>query len=677
MKAYFFFPMLACLLACVYSCNNAGQKPPRKTLSLQFIDSSVKPGDNFYVFANGKWLDTATVPASENHSGARIEMDYKTRANIKNILESVSAANNKNGSIEQKVGDMYAAGMDTAAIEKAGYDPVKPLLQQITELKDVKGMMKFVAEQWTYYISMLIGESVSPDDKNSSKNILIFYQAGLGLPDRDYYFKNDAATQEVIKAYQKYIFTLFRLTGDDSVTAAKNVKTVYDLEKLMAASHRTNVELRDPQTNYNKVSVNDIDRKMPVIGWKYLLVNLHAQTDSLNLSQPGYYTKLNELLQTVPIDTWKTYLRFHLLDNVSNSLSRDFVLANFEYYDKTLSGQQKMKPRWETIYGTIDASMGETLGQLYVEKYFSADAKKRITDLVNNLQKAFAARIEKLDWMSDSTKRKAKEKLFAITKKVGYPDKWRDYSHVTITRSSYFDDIKSCEQNEYNYQTSKIDKPVDRSEWGMTPPTNNAYYNPTFNEIVFPAGILQFPMFDADRDDALNYGSIGEIIGHEMTHGFDDQGAQYDKDGNLKNWWSKEDYAKFKVKEDQLVKEYSNFTVFDTMHVNGRLTQGENTADNGGIAIAYDAFKLTKEGQDTTKIDGYTPDQRFFLGFAQVFRIKRTDAALRQLVLTDPHSPSNYRILGPLMNFAPFYAAFNVKEGDKMFVPEDKRVRIW
>ena len=662
---------------CRNSATSDKKAEQRKTLSLQNIDSSIKPGDNFYLYANGKWSDTATILPTESRAGARLEMDYKTKANIKSILEEAASSNSAKGSMEQKVGDLYASGMDSITIDKLGYQPVTPFLWQIDSIKNAKDVMKFVAAQWTFYHPLLIGQYVAPDDKHSSQNLVGYFQFGLGLPDRDYYFKNDPATQAVIKAYQIYMFRIFTLTGDDSATAAKNENTVYSLEKQMAASHRTNVELRDPQTNYNKMAVVDADKKMSMIGWKELLNNLHVKTDSLNLSQPGYYGKLNELLKTTPVATWKVYLRFHLLDDVAPDLSRDFVAANFEYYGKALSGQQQLKPRWERVYGTIDANLGEGLGQLYVKKYFSEDAKKRIQELVDNLQKAFEARITRLDWMSDSTKRKAKEKLYTFNKKVGYPDKWRDYSNVAIDRHTYFENLLSCGKNQYNYDVNKIGHPVDRTEWGMTPPTNNAYYNPTYNEIVFPAGILQFPMFDAEADDAMNYGGIGMVIGHEMTHGFDDQGAQYDKEGNLKNWWSKDDYEKFKAKGEEVINLYSSFVVLDSLHVNGRLTQGENTADIGGIAIAYDAFKLTKEGQDTARIDGLTPDQRFFLSFAQSWRKKVKDESLRQQVNTDPHSPGLFRVLGPLINFTPFYAAFNVKEGDKMFVPEDKRIKIW
>lgn len=682
-KIALLFMMFVLSAALIISCSNNTTTTKQEAtsssrgLSVQNIDSAIKPGDNFYLYANGKWYDTATILPTESRAGARLEMDNIARTHIKGILEDAAGANNTAGSIEQKVGDLYASGMDTNTIEKLGYDPIKPFLREADSINDIKGLLAFTAKQETMGNQLFISPAVVPDDKNSSRYMVAFYQGGIGLPDRDYYFKNDSATQRVVKAYQKYIYTLFTLTGDDSAKAMKNMQLVYELEKQMAASHRTNVELRDPQANYNKMALGDIDKKMPVIGWKQLLTNLKIKTDSVNIGQPSYYTALDKLLKTVPIETWKTYTRFHVIDNAADGLSSPFVNASFEYSGKTLSGQKQLKERWERMYHIEDGTIGEALGQLYVKKYFTEDAKKRIQELVNNLQAAFEIRIKKLDWMSDSTKQKAIAKLHTFTKKVGFPDKWRDYSKVTISRNDFFGNLISCNKNQYEYMLSKVGQPVDRAEWGMTPPTNNAYYNPTFNEIVFPAGILQFPMFDVNSDDALNYGGIGMVIGHEMTHAFDDQGAQYDLDGNLKNWWSKEDYDKFKAKGQQVINLYNGFTVFDTVHVNGRLTQGENTADIGGIAIAYDAFKMTKQGKDTTRIQGFTPDQRFFLSFAQNWRKKIKDEAMMKQINTDPHSPALYRVWGPLMNFAPFYAAFNIKEGDKMYVPEKDRIGIW
>jgi putative endopeptidase len=662
----------------LFSCSDTVEvKDQTKGLSVQYIDSSVKPGDDFFMFANGKWYDTASILPTESRAGARLEMDYITKEHIKGILEETSAANNTAGSIDQKVGDMFASGMDTAAIEKAGYEPIKPWLQKIDAIKDVKDLLAFETEQVTLQNGSLIGQLSGADEKNSMKNIAIYYQSGIGLPDRDYYFKTDPATLTVVDAYKKYMFTLFKLTGDDSISAAKKVSIVYELEKQLAASHRTNVELRDPQTNYNKIAVADLEKQMPVIGWTTTLSKLHIKTDSVNMSQPAYYIKLNELFKTLPIDHWKTYLRLHLLSNTAGTLSNDFVMASFNYNGKTLSGQKKLKERWERIYQVIDNNIGEALGQLYVKKYFTEAAKQKMVELVNNLQAAFEIRIAKLDWMSDSTKQKAIAKLHTFIKKIAFPDKWKDYSKVTIRRNDFFGNIVSCKKNAYNYEISKVGQPVDRSEWGLTPTTNDAYYNPTFNEIVFPAGILQFPMFDVNSDDALNYGGIGVVIGHEITHGFDDQGAQYDKDGNLKNWWSTADYAKFKAKGEQVINLYNSFTVLDSVHINGSLTQGENTADMGGVAIAYDAFKMTKQGKDTVRLQGFTPDQRFFLSFAQTWRKKLKDEAMRQQINTDPHSPAMYRLRGPLMNFDPFYAAFSVKETNKMYVPQKDRIHIW
>jgi putative endopeptidase len=662
----------------VSSCSNpVGSTPVKEYLNLSDIDSSVKPGDDFYLYANGNWLKSAVIPPTESSVGSFLNIYNKTKANIKLILDSVSTAKNPQGSIEQKVGDFYASGLDSATIEKLGYDPVKPYLKQIDSIKDVRGIVHFVAMQTKSDNSLLISQYIGADEKNSAVNIAVFTQAGLGLPDRDYYFKTDPATKKVVTAYQVYLQKLFSLTGDDSAAAAKKVTAVFDLEKQMAASHRNNVELRDPQSNYNKMAVADLDKKMPLIGWKQLLYDLSVKADSVNVSQPAYYAELNDLFKKVPIDTWKTYLRAHLLIKAANALSSDFVNASFEYYGKALRGQQKIKDRWERIYRSTDANLGEALGELYVKKYFNEAAKKRMLELVNNLQQSFESRITRVDWMSDSTKDKAKEKLHTFIKKIGFPDKWRDYSKVDIEKGKYFENLISAGKNEYDFQIAKVGKPVDRTEWGMTPPTINAYYNPTFNEIVFPAGILQFPFFDPGADDAINYGGIGMVIGHEMTHGFDDQGAQYDKEGNLKNWWNQQDNDKFKAKGTLVADLYSSFVVLDSMKINGRLTLGENMADVGGIAIAYDAFKLTKQGKDTVKIDGYTPDQRFFLSFAQGWKSKMKDESLRQQINTDPHSNPRYRVLGPLMNFTPFYTAFNVKQGDKMWKPENERIKIW
>lgn len=680
MKRYTVFSLMAALaIGSQFACmsNDKPAEENRKFIETAYFDSTVKPGDNFYMFVNGGWLKTAEIPSTESGMGAFLDLRNKTRGYLKSLLEEAAKSNAAKGTIEQKVGDFYLSGMDSAAIEAKGYDPVKPELEKITNISDVNGIMKYVADEQKLMNNILFGVYVGADEKNSAKNILVFYQSGLGLPDRDYYFKTDPATKEVVQAYMVYMKKLFTLTGDDSATAAKKAEAVFALEKQMAGSHKTNVELRDPESNYHKMAVADLNKKMPAIGWVSLLENLNIKTDSVNVSQPAYYEKVNTLLTSIPLQTWKDYLRFHTISNASFALSSPFVNANFEYSGKALSGQQQIKPRWQRMASITDNNLGEALGQLYVKKYFTEDAKKRMLDLVNNLQIAFEQHINALDWMSDSTKVEAKAKLGTFLKKIGYPDKWRDYSKVDIDKDKFYENLQSAARNEYAYQTAKVDKPVDKSEWGMTPPTINAYYNPSFNEIVFPAGILQFPFFDPNADDAINYGGIGMVIGHEMTHGFDDQGAQYDKDGNMKLWWSKEDYAKFQNKSNQVINQYNGFTVLDSLHVNGSLTNGENIADLGGISIAYDAFKMTKQGQDTTKINGFTPDQRFFISLAQIWRSKLKEARARQLINTDPHSPAIWRVNGPLMNFTPFYKAFNVQPGDKMYVPDSLRIKIW
>ena len=666
------------------SCNNKESSSSstttsdstRKFVEVANMDTSVRPQDNFFLYINGGWIKKNEIPPTESGIGAFLDVYNLTKNRIHGLLDSTAKLNASSGSIEQKTGDLYASGMDSATIEKLGYEPLKPALQKIAAFKTPKDVLNYEAEQQKVNAGSLMGLNVGADERNSSKNILIMGQTGIGLPDRDYYFKTDAATKTVVDAYKNYAKQAFMLTGDDSSNAIRKANLVYELEKNIAGSHKTNVALRDPVANYNKMAVADVDKKMPAFSFKSFLSSIDINTDSINVQQPAYYAKIDGLLKSIPIDSWKAYYQFALVRNYAGALSSSFVNAAFDY-NKTLSGQKQLKPRWERIYRAVDNNLGDALGQIYVKRYFTDEAKSRMKELVNNLETAFDARITKLDWMSDSSKTTAKAKLHAFLKKIGFTDKWRDYSKVSIDKGTYFANLQSAAKNEYAYQIGKVGKPVDKTEWGMTPPTINAYYNPTFNEIVFPAGILQFPFFDPAADDAVNYGGIGMVIGHEMTHGFDDQGAQYDKDGNLKNWWNKDDNVKFKAKTKSVIELYNGFTVLDTVHINGALTTGENMADIGGINIAYDAFKLTKQGKDTVKIDGFTPDQRFCISFAQIWRSKMKDETVRARINTDPHSPPMYRVNDPLMNFDPFYAAFNVKEGDKMFNPVGERIRIW
>jgi len=669
---------VAAMTVTLFSCTSTGDTgtPVYHFVDTSQLASSISPGDDFFSYANRKWSDTANIPSTQMGVGSFFSLIQTTNARLQNILDSVSKSNNQSGSIEQKVGDMYASGMDSAAIEKKGAEPVKPYLRRIDSIRDIHGIMDFVATNQREGGNILFYVSYGPDDKNSKLNIAIFSQGGLGLPDRDYYFKTDSPTLKVVAAYRDLVKRLFILAGDDPMTAAQRTEKEYSLERQLAESHKTNVQLRDPVNNYHKVKVASLDHSMPSFGWRTALEQMGVHTDSVNVQQPAFFTKVDQLLKTVPLDAWKDYLQAQVLSEYANRLSSDFVNARFQYA-RTLSGQQNLKPRAERMADVVDGSLGEALGQIYVKRYFPAEAKQRMLELVDNLQKAFAARIDKLDWMSDSTKATAKEKLFAFIKKIGYPDKWREYSKVTIDQNNYFANRLSADGNEYNFQLSKLGKPVDPSEWGVTPSTVDAFYSAPFNSILFPAGILQPPFFDPAADDAVNYGGIGAVIGHEMTHAFDDQGAQYDKDGNLKNWWRKEDSVRFSAKTKAVIALYNSFTVLDSLHLNGALTNGENIADIGGVAVAYDAFKLTPEGHDSTKIDGFTPDQRFFLSFSRVWRIKEKDELVRTWINTNPHSPEKWRVNGPLMNNLGFYTAFHVQPGQKMYRSDSTRIAIW
>jgi len=663
------------------ACGGAGSDGTTQTkqhfIETQYLDSAVKPGDNFFEFVNGKWLDTVKIPADKFGVGGFNQLIDDNQEKLKAIVDDALKNDNKPGSIEQKVGDFFASGMDTLARDKRGYEPIKPMLAAIDEIKDIPSLMTYVADAAKRGDNSIISFNVGPDQKNSSMNIAAFHQTGIGLPDRDYYFKTDTATERIQKAYKTFVAKLFTLTGTDSATAVKQAETIYKIEKQIAASHKTRVELRDVTGNYNKVSVASLASSEPNIGWKDLLKNLGANgVDSLDMEQPAYYVQLNKMLVSVPIDQWKIYLKANTIGSYANVLSTPFSDAAFDYA-KELTGRDKQEALWKRMVSAIDNNLGELLGQLYVKKYFPPEAKKRMDQLVTNLETAFSNRIQHLDWMSDSTKATAQVKLKAIIRKIGYPTTWRDYSKVNIDKRKYFENAVAARENNYNFELSQLGKPVDKNLWYMTPPTVNAYYDPTTNQIVFPAGILQYPFFDKDADDAVNYGAIGMVIGHEMTHGFDDQGSQYDKDGNINNWWTKEDKSKFDEKVKKIQKLYDGFTVLDSLHVNGQLTTGENMADFGGVAIAWDAFKLTKQGQDTTKIDGYTPDQRFFMSLAQIWRSKYKDARVRQLINLDPHSPAMWRVVGPLMNFDPFYKAFNVQPGQIMYVKPEDRLKIW
>lgn len=661
-----------------------GEASAQDRVQDQFIDKSnmdllVKPGDDFYTYASGAWLENNPVPAKETRWGSfNLLRDFNINA-VRTIL-SDAAANKKaaTGSVEKRVGDFYAAAMDSMAIEKAGYKPIKADLKRAGAVKDLQGVLDEVAYQKANgFASPMFGFYVGQDRKDVNNMVPQLSQGGTTLPDRDYYLKDDARSRKVQEALKTYITRLFTLTGVPEAKAKQNAETVFNLEKKMAEAQMARVEMRDPYKTYNKFSVADFSRTTPNIGWNSMLSRLKVTgEDTILVNNPKFFTALNDLVKSTPVADWQTYLQWNVLKSSAPYLSSQFVDANFAY-TQALSGQKVQTPRWQRMSSLTDNAIGELLGQLYVQKHFKPEAKARMNELISNLIKAYEIRISNLNWMSAETKEKALAKLHAFTPKVGYPDKWKTYDGLEIRRKSFFRNVRNADQWSYNDMVSQLGKPVDRTKWGMTPPTVNAYYSPVMNEIVFPAGILQFPFFDSEADDAVNYGGIGAVIGHEISHGFDDSGSQYDKDGTLRNWWTEEDRARFKEKAQALASQYDAYTVLDTIHVNGQLTLGENIGDLGGLNAAYEAFKMTEQGQSDEEIDGFTPDQRFFLSWAQVWRGNILPESAAQQIVTDPHSPGQYRTIGAPVNMDAWYEAFNVQPGDKLYKAPEERIRIW
>ena len=658
---------------------NTSEASERKLLDPANMDLSVRPGDNFFLYANGTWLKNNPIPNSETRWGSFNELQENNYKALHFLLDSTAAlAHAPKGSIVQKVGDFYRTGMDSAAIDKKGITPLNTVIARINAIKDAKGLLAEITLEHTQGIDQVFSFNISPDDKNVSKEICQFGQGGLGMPGREYYFDKDDRTAKIRNAYQQYIPQMLGLMGESAADATANAAEIYKLELALADASMTRVDMRDPYKLYNKYSLKAIDKVTPGLNWATLLAGLKVKgQDTVIVGMPVFFTAMAKDMKDVPVATWKEYLKFHLVNSMAPFLSSSFDTTRFNFYGKTMRGQKAQRPRWKRIMQVVDGSEGELLGQLYVNKYFKPEAKKRMLELVNNLQKTYADRIQKLDWMSDVTKKKAIVKLNTFMKKIGYTDKWKNYSALTIVNNDFVKNIMASSAWEYNFELSKLGRPVDRTEWGMTPPTVNAYYNPGFNEIVFPAGILQYPFFDEKADDAVNYGGIGAVIGHEMTHGFDDQGRLYNAEGNLSNWWTPADSANFTMKANMVVDQFNKIVVIDTSHANGSLTEGENLADLGGLNIAYEAFKKTKEGQSTQKIDGLTPDQRFFLSWAQVWRANTRPEEIASRLKTDPHSPSELRCNVPVSNMEAWYKAFDVKPTDKNYRPESERARVW
>jgi endothelin-converting enzyme len=652
-------------------------KSPESGLDLSNLDKTVRPQDDLYQYINGKWLEKTEIPADKSNYGAFTELYDQSQIDLRAIIEeSAYAKDKKEGSDEQKVGDFYLSYMDSDLVEQLGLEPLKEDLQMIKALTSKSELAKLLGYFEKVGVQKQFALFVDQDLKQSDQYIVYLTQSGLGLPDRDYYFKEDKKFQDIRKKYTTFIEEMFTLAGIDD--GQKKAGRIMEIESELAQGHWTRVENRDMNKTYNKYSVNEIKKLIPAFDVSlYLEESELAKIEDLVVRQPSYLKQFNRVYQEVSLEDWKDYFTFKLLSANASHLNKSFVDLNFDFYGKTLSGIEKIRPRWKRAVSGINGLLGEVVGKVYVKKHFKPEAKTRMVQLVKNLQKSYEKRIEQLDWMSDETKKEALKKLNKFVAKIGYPDKWKDYSQLVIKADDLVGNYKRSSIVEHQRSVDKLGGPIDRDEWHMTPQTVNAYYNPPMNEVVFPAAILQPPFFNLTADDAVNYGAIGAVIGHEITHGFDDQGRKTDGEGNLRDWWTKEDEEKFNERAEVMVSQFNQFNPVDTMHVNGKLTLGENIADFGGLTIAYYAYKMSLDGKEPPIIDGMTGDQRFFAGWAQVWRRKYRDEELRRRLLTDPHSPSRYRVIGIMPNMPEFYIAYDVKESDELFIPENERVKIW
>ncbi|WCE04310.1 M13 family metallopeptidase [Pseudoxanthomonas sp. JBR18] len=647
------------------------------------LDKDINVCDDLNGFVNAKWVKANPIPDDRTSWGAFNKLAEDSLNTQHDIVEA--AAKNKiapSDSIEHKIGALYAAGMDQAAIDKAGYTPLQPTLDAITGLKNNQNVAKYIVDRYAQGDGQVFEFGSGADYQHAETQIAYANEGGLGLPTKDYY--TDPKYADIRDAYIAYIAKSFELTGTDPAAAKTQAQQVFDLEKQLAAASLSRVDARDPKNQYHFVSVAEADKVTPHFSWETFFNAQGVSIDKgFSLSQPKFFAEFDKLLAKAPTDQWRAYLRFHAIDGAANALSQPFVDASFDFWGKTLSGQPQQKPRWKRVLGAVNQSMGQALGQLYVAKVFTPEAKTRATELVDNVRNALKARIQHLDWMSEDTKAKAIAKWDTFLPKIGYPDTWRDWSGLEIKQDDYYGDLQAAQKFNYQYDIAKIGKPTDRKDWGMTPQTVNAYYNPTDNTINFPAAILQPPFFDAKADDAINYGGIGAVIGHEASHGFDDEGSQFDGAGNNVNWWTKDDRAKFDARTQKLVDQFDAYTPIKDkpdLHVNGKLTLGENIADLGGLNVAYDALHTAMQqhpGEADQKIDGYTPDQRFFMNWARVWRGDIREKQAIVYLNADPHAPMQLRAIAAPSNMPAFAEAFQCKAGDAMVRPDDKRVVIW
>ena len=669
-------------------CFGAIAVAPGPTLDLSSIESGVSPSDDFYQHANGGWLARNPIPPEFSIWGGFAELAERNRAILHEILEKTAQADSlakaEPGSIQQKLGDFYASGMDEGTINREGVSPLQTELRRIDQVQNEAEFASEIADLHAKGLGPLFNLDGDQDEKDSSKQIAILAQGGLGLPDRYYYLNTDDRSKNIRAQYLVHLGKMFELMGEPREAAGQDAQAVMNLETEMAKVSKARVELRDPETNYHRMSLSELEKSAPQFDWAtyFRVLGLSAEAlATIDVKQPDFLSAVSKLTQEVPLDRWKTYLRWHLIHAAAPCLSQPFVDENFRFYRQVLTGAKKDRPRWKRVLDQVDVNLGEALGELYVEKTFPPAAKQRALAMVNDLKVALRRKIETLDWMGDETKKEALAKLSAMGVKIGYPDKWREYGVLEIRRQSYVLNVFAGQTFEMKRHLARIGKPVDPAEWGMSPQTVNAYYSPNRNEVVFPAGILQPPFFFRNADDAVNYGGIGAVIGHEMTHGFDDSGRHFDARGNLRDWWTAEDAKRFLERGRKIVSQFDSSVASDSVHVNGRLTEGENIADLGGVKIALSALesalgRQTAEEREK-KIDGLTQEQRFFLSYAQIWRSNVRPEYLRLVLNVDPHSPAPFRVNGPLSNLPEFAKAFGISEPSPMIRPADERVQIW
>lgn len=656
--------------------NTSGTLAPGSGIELASMDTSVKPQQDFFRYVNGKWIENTQIPADKARWGSFDALNENAEKQVLALIKELAVTTQIKGSDEQKIADLYQSFLDEQRAEEKSLTPLNSELTRIDNIKTHKDLNILWGDWQRYVVASPIELYVGQDQKKSDQYITGANQAGIGLPDRDYYLKDDAHSAELLGKYQAYIAKLWTLAGlANAELAAANIVA---LEKKIAQIHWTRVQNRDRNATYNKLNLNELNKLAPGFDWKAFLTaaDLGGITE-LVVRQPTYFTAFAKLQAQTPVTQWKQYLKFHLINSNATYLSSAFANANFDFYGKTLNGVQEQRTREKRAATLTDNNLGFIVGKKYVEQYFKPEAKARMDKMIQNLRVAFDQSIDESAWMSPATKQQAKIKLAKFNTKIGYPDKWQDYSCVNIDASDLIGNLRSASKCEYQRVIGQLGKPVDRTEWGMTPQTVNAYYSSTMNEIVFPAAILQPPFFNVEADDAVNYGAIGAVIGHEFTHGFDDQGRHSDGDGNLHDWWTEQDSIQFKSRAQLMVDQYDAFNPIDDLHLQGALGLGENIADLGGVTLAHRAYTNSQLGKPGKTIDGFTADQRFFMGWAQVWRIKYRDEALRRQVITGPHSPGMYRVLGPLSNMPEFYRAYDVKPGDGMYRDEKVRVKIW